>query len=54
MLPVKRSGRLPPAYLKAAWWIYRHPLPAAGAVAGAFALATLLGAAVGGRRRRRW
>lgn len=51
MGPVKRSGRLPPDYLKAAWWFYRHPLQVTGAVAGAFALATLLGARLGGRRR---
>lgn len=49
----RRTGRLPAEYMKTAWWVYRHPLRAAGGVAGAFALAAWLGAALGGRRRRR-
>ena len=50
MLPVKRSGRLPASYMRTAWWIYRNPLASAGLVAGAFAMATLLGASLGRRR----
>ena len=37
----RRTGRLPAEYMKTAWWVYRHPLRAAGGVAGAFALAAI-------------
>lgn len=44
-----RRGNLPSSYLKAAWWIYRHPKRSMAYVAGAFALATILGARLGNR-----
>ena len=48
--PSRRPSLLPSAYMKSAWWIYRHPVRSMAIVAGSMALATLFGARFGGRR----